>query len=124
MLHEALNRRQPRMTGIAEPFGDITLNVEMQPFLGLAREEMHVAAHGPQEILGLAELQKLFPGEDALVDQFLAGAHAVVIFADPEQGMQVAQAALAVLDIGFDEIAAFSDLGMAIVTLGELGLAG
>ena len=54
VLHEALDRRQAGMAGIAEPLGDLALDVEMQPLLGLAGEEMHVAAHRPQEILGLA----------------------------------------------------------------------
>ena len=54
VLHEALDRRQAGMAGVAEPLGDLALDVEMQPFLGLAGEEMHVAAHRPQEILGLA----------------------------------------------------------------------
>ena len=53
MLHEALDRRQARMAGVAQALGDLALDVEMQPFLGLAGEEMHVAAHRPQEVLGL-----------------------------------------------------------------------
>ena len=56
MLHEALDRRQAGMAGVAQPFGDLALDVEMQPLLGLAGEEVHVAAHGPQEIFGLQEL--------------------------------------------------------------------
>ncbi len=122
VLHEALDRRQAGMGGVAEPLGDLALDVEMQPLLGLAGEEMHVAAHRPQEILGLEEFAVLGLGEDALVDQFLAGAHAVEILGDPEQRLQVAQAALAVLDVGLDQIAAFAGLGMALVALGELGL--
>ena len=55
VLHEALDRRQAGMAGVAEPFGDLALDVEMQPLLGLAGEEMHVAAHRPEEILGLQE---------------------------------------------------------------------
>ena len=60
--------------------------------------------------------------EDALVDELLAVAHAVEILADPEQRLQVAQAALAVLDVGLDQIAAFAGLAVALVALGELGL--
>ena len=70
----------------------------------------------------LQELVVFGAREDALVDQFLAGAHAVEILADPEQRLQVAQAALAVLDVGLDQIAAFAGLGVALVALGELGL--
>ena len=122
VLHEALDRRQAGMAGVAEPFGDLALDVEMQPLLGLAGEEMHVAAHRPEEILGLQELVVFAAREDALLDQFLAGAHPVEILADPEQRLQVAQAALAVLDVRLDEIAALAGLGVALVALGELGL--
>ena len=41
-------------------------------------------------------------------------------FGDPEQRVEIAQAALAVLDVGLDEIAAFARLEMALVALGEL----
>ncbi len=52
----------------------------------------------------------------------LDGAFAVEILADPEQRLQVAQPALAVLDVRLDEVAAFADLAVALVALGELGL--
>ena len=51
-----------------------------------------------------------------------AAPDAVEILADPEQRLQVAQAALAVLDVGLDEIAAFADLAVTLVAFGELGL--
>jgi hypothetical protein len=122
VLHEALDGREPWMAGVAQPFGDLALDVEMQPLLGPRRQEMHVAAHGPEEILRLAELQIFAPREDALADQFLGGAHAVEILADPEQRVEVAQPPLALLDVGLDEIARVAALGMALVALGELGL--
>ena len=122
VLHEPFDRREAGMAGVAEPLGDLALDVEMQPLLGLAGREMHVAAHRPEEILGLEELVVLGAGEDACRDELVAGAHAVEILADPEQGLQIAQAALAVLDVGLDEIAAFAGLGVAVVALGKLGL--
>ena len=91
VLHEALDRRQTGMAGVAEPLGDLALDVEMQPLLGLAGEEVHVAAHRPQEIFGLQELVVFVMREDALLGQLVAAAHAVEIFADPEQRLQVAQ---------------------------------
>jgi hypothetical protein len=79
---------------------------------------MHVAAHRPQEVLGLAELQ-IFPArEDALGDQFLAAAYLVVILADPEQRVQVAQAALAVLDVRLDQVARLAGAAVPFLALG------
>ena len=59
--------------------------------------------------------------EDAVLDQLLALAHAIEIFADPEQRVQVAQAALAVLDVGLDQIARLPGAAVALLALGELG---
>ena len=55
MLHEALDVLQAGMLGVAEPHRDLALDVERQPLLGAAGDEMHVAAHRPEEILAAAE---------------------------------------------------------------------
>ena len=46
--------------------------------------------------------------------------HLVQIFADPEQGVQIAQAALALLQIGFDDIATVTHALVAGLALGQL----
>ena len=46
---------RPGWLGVAEPHRDLALDVEGQPLLGAAGEEMHVAAHRPEEILAAAE---------------------------------------------------------------------
>ncbi len=53
--------------------------------------------------------------------QFGRVADVVVVFRDPEQRMQVAQAALAFLDVRLDQIAGVAGLAVALVALGELG---
>ena len=55
VLHEALDVLQARMLGVAEPHRDLALDVERQPLLGAAGDEVHVAAHRPEEILAAAE---------------------------------------------------------------------
>ena len=66
---------------------------------------MHVASHGPQEILCLAKLQILLAREQAFLDEFSPVIELVEILADPEKRMQIAQTTLAVFDIGLHEIA-------------------
>ena len=59
--------------------------------------------------------------EDALLDQLLGLAHAVDVFGDPEQRVQIAQTALAVLDVGLDQIARLSGATVSLLALRELG---
>ena len=80
---------------------------------------MQVTADGPQEFGGLIEVLHIFAAEDAFFDKLADVIGAVNIFGDPEQGVQVAQTAFTVLDIGFDHIAAFPRAAVAIVALGQ-----
>jgi hypothetical protein len=105
MLHEALDVLHPRMRGVAQPHRDLALDVERQPFLRALRMEVHVAADRPQEILAAAERAVFLRIEHAAPDQIGKVADAVDVFRDPEQRVQVAQAALAVLDVRLHQIA-------------------
>ena len=121
VLHEALDVLEAGMGGVAEPHRHAALDVEGEPLLGAAGHEVEVAAHRPQEILGLVEAVELGAREDAGLDQFVARAHPVEILGDPEQRVEIAEAALAVLDVGLDQIARGALLAVAGVALGELG---
>src|SRR3546814_4637051 len=83
-------------------------------------EGVEVAAHREQEIFGARELPEFARREQPRVDQFGDGADAVDELADPEQGMEVAKAALPFLHIGFDDIARIAHPFMPLVALGEL----
>ena len=121
VLHEALDVLHARMLGVAEPHGDLALDVERQPLLGAPGEEVHVAADRPLEVLAAAEQLELVFVEHAAVDQLFDVVDAVDVFGDPEQRVQVAQAALAVLDVGLDQIARLAGAAVALLALGELG---
>ena len=121
VLHEALDVLQAGMLGVAEPHGDLALDVERQALLGAADEKMHVAAHRPEKILAAAEQLVFVLVEDAALDQFVRLAHAVDVFGDPEQRVQVAQAAFAVLDVRLDQIARLPAAADAVFAFGELG---
>ena len=82
---------------------------------------MHVTAHRPEEILAAAEQLIFLFVEHAALDQLVRLAHAVDVFRDPEQRMQIAQAALAVLHVRLDQIARLSGAADAVLALGELG---
>ncbi len=82
---------------------------------------MDVAADRPQEIGAAAEGAVFLRVEHAALEQFVGLAHAVDVFRDPEQRVQIAQAALAVLDVGFDQIARLPGAAVPLFALGQLG---
>ena len=119
-LHEALDAGEPAAPGEAEAPGDHALQVEGEPLLRPPGDEMHVAAHAPEEFLAAVEQPELFRREQPRRDEFLRLAHAVDVFRDPKQRVEVAKAALAVLHVRFDEIARRAGAGDAGIALLEL----
>ena len=105
-MHEALDRGFPGPVGVVHDLGDLALIVEGQPLLGAAGEQVQVAAHRPEEVLGAVELAELGGGQQAGLDEVGRPLDAVDIFADPEERVEIAQAALALLDVGLDDVAA------------------
>ena len=121
-LHEALDRRLPAAPGISDRVGDLPLQVEGEPLLGSPGDEMHPAAHAPQELLRALEHQQFLAVEQPGRDELPHIVDAVGVFRDPEQRVEVAQAALAVLDVGLDQIARGAGPPDAGLALGELRL--
>ena len=121
MLHEPLDVGLAGARRIAELAGDRPLHVEAQPLLGAAGEKMQAAAHRPQEFLASPEQRELPRGEEADRDQLLRIVDAIDVFRDPEQRVEIAQAALALFHVGFDEIARRARAPDALLALGELG---
>ena len=102
----------------ARQFG---LHVEGQALLGAADEVVQLHAHVPQEGFGLLEDLVFVAGEDVVVHQIGGVVDVIEIFADPVERLQIAQAPLALLDVGLDQIAAFALARVALVAFGELG---
>src|SRR5204862_6266143 len=94
VLHEALDVPEPGMLGVAEPHRDLALDVERKPLLGAAGQEVHVAADRPQEILAAPKQLELVFVEDAALDQLLDVMDAIDVLGNPEQRVQITQAAL------------------------------
>src|SRR4029079_16077724 len=120
-LHEALDRRLPGAVGVVHDPRDARLIFEAEPFLGPAGEQVQMAAHRPEEALGAVEPAKLCGGEQPRSDEVAGALDAMDILADPVKRVEVAKAALAVLDVGLDDIAAVAHLHVTLVALGELG---
>src|SRR3984957_4793811 len=81
---------------------------------------MQVTADRPQKIGAAAEGAVFLRVEHAAIEQFPSQADAVDIFRNPEQRVQVAKPAFAVLDVGFDQIARLSGAAMTFFALCKL----
>ena len=82
---------------------------------------MQMGAHRPEEVEGADEGADLAALEHLQLRHPVHGLGGVQVFGDPEQGVEVAQAPLAVLHIGLDHVAAGAGPGLALIALLELG---
>ena len=120
MPHEPLDRRHAVAVRIAQAAGQFALHVEGQPLIGAPDHVVQVDAHRPQEILCALELPQLGGGQQPLVDQLGNTLDLIGVFPDPEERVEIAQAALALFEIGFDDIAAVAHALVPRLALGEL----
>ncbi len=105
MFHETFDAGEAAAARIAESIGDLPLHVEAQDFLGAAGKEMQMAADPPEEFLAAVKQPIFAPREQAGLDEIGGLAHAVDVFGDPEQGVEIAQPAFALFHVRLDEIA-------------------
>ena len=96
-LHEALDALLALAVSVAHAGGDLGLQVETQPVLGAAGDEVDVAAHGPEKTRSADEDSILMIRERTGFHNLLQGVAAVHVLADPVERLQVAKTALAFL---------------------------
>jgi hypothetical protein len=120
-LHEALDGRFPGPVGVIHDLGDPRLVLEAEPLLGPAREQVQVAPHRPEEALGPIEPAEFLGSEEPGLDEVQGLFDAMDVLADPVERVEVAKAALAILDVGLDHVAAVAHLHMPLVAFDELG---
>src|SRR5690606_35850893 len=120
VLHEALDGALAGALGEIHSLRHLALDVERQPVFRALGDRVQVAADGQQETLGAPEAAIFLLGEQPDVDELGSVADAVDVLPDPVQRLQVAKAALAVLDVGLDDVAAVAHALVARIALGEL----
>ncbi|MND99466.1 hypothetical protein D3C80_918520 [compost metagenome] len=119
--HEALDRQFVAAPPPAHAPGDFRLEVEGQLLLGPPGDQMQQDAHPPQKADRLAEAAQLARGQQALQRRLPPLAVRGQGPSDPEQGVEIAKPALAVLNVGLDAIAHGARLLQAHVALGHFG---
>ena len=121
VLHEAFHVGLAGAGRIADLAGDRPLHVEAETLLGPSGEKMQMTADRPEKFLAAAEQREFARREQPGSDQFVRVLHAIDVFCDPEERVEVAQAPLAFLDVGFDEIARRAGPLHPLLAFGELG---
>ena len=119
--HEPLHGRGAASVNIAHAAGDLWLEIEGQPLLRPPGGEVQVRPYRPQKIQRAQERLAFGRGGKVEPGELLDIVHRMQVTGDPEQGVEVAQAALAVLHIRLDQIARSPRAGVATVALGQLG---
>src|SRR5262249_3532358 len=122
MLHEALDGAQTSMPAISGLFRHQGLQVKAQALLGALGEKMQLAAHRPEEAHAAAEAAILGAREYAGFDELLLGRVWIEVLGEPVQSMQIAQAALAVLDVRLNQIARGAGAGVTDILFLELSI--
>ena len=122
VLHEALDAARAGVVLVTEQPAHLGLPVEGQPVVAAPRQIVEPAADGRQKPLRLFEAGGLARAQHPVIDQIRDLAHGVEILGDPEQRVQVPQAALAVLDVGLQDVTRSAHPAVALVAFGELGL--
>ena len=104
MFHEPFDIRQARMVHIAQLLRNASLLIKAQALFRAAGLKVQLAAYPPQKFFAALKGLQFFAGKQARFDHFLRIIDTVNIFGDPEQSIEIAQAALALFDIGLDQI--------------------
>ena len=78
-----------------------------------------MASHGPKKTLRCCKPACLTVPQNDLVNKIQNIIRPIGEFGNPEQSMQIAQTALALFDVGFDNIARCTKARMALIPLGK-----
>ncbi|MCY1286403.1 hypothetical protein D9M70_353720 [compost metagenome] len=115
LLHEALDAELAIAILEAEEAGDLALVVEQQAVFGAAGEHVQGVAYLPEEFLAGGQHAALAFHQEALLHQAMQVEAAELAAGDPEDGLDVAQAARRALHVGFQVV-------FGVVVLGVTGL--
>ena len=121
VLHEPLDVAAAGAGGVARLRGDGDLAVEGQALLGAPRQVVEAEADAPQVAVRAPEHAELGLGEHAARHQVAHVLDPVEVFGDPEQRVEVAQPALAVLEVGLHDVARIPHAAVAGVALLQFG---
>src|SRR5262249_56307295 len=105
-------------TGTEAPLrSGAVLEVERQVILMASRGEVHAVAHPPEEVERVIERRHVLIPEHPDRDQLTEGVNLELDLRHPERGVQVAQAAHPLLQLGLEQIDAVASTGVTLLPL-------
>src|SRR5262249_45649424 len=116
--HEALGA--PATGAEAQLRGETVLELERQVVLMASAHEVHAVAHAPEEVERMIQLRHVLVTEHADRDELPEGLDLELDLRHPEGGVQVAQTAHALLELGLEQIDAVAHAGVALLALLQL----
>ena len=119
VLHKTFDPARAGAIAIPQQPGDLGLCIEGQPVFATAGEIMQMTPDVPHEAVRAGETVCFLLGQHAAVDDIGDLIDLVQILGDPVERLQVAQPALAFLDVRFEHIARPSHFFVAGIALGE-----
>ncbi len=122
MFHEPLDTGDALSVDISHEPRQFRLKVEGQALFCPAGDVMEMAAHRPKELLRFVELGQFRFREYAFFTELIDALAAIEVFGDPKQRVQIAQPALAVLNVRLQYIARIAEPLVALVPLSQLRL--
>ena len=119
VAHELLDPEGDLVARIAEVLGDLGLDVPRQHVVLVPGQEVQLVAHAPQEGQRLVGGLLLPLRDEPLVEQLAQRAGAELGRGEPHRGVDIAQAARRLLDIGLAHVRRAAELAIALIALGE-----
>ena len=126
ILHEVLDALEDIVLAVAQALGDARLHLEVEEVGGAIADEVKLVADAQEEIVGALEVGKLLAAKVIERVQLLHALDAQLHAGHPEGVLIVAQAADAVLDVGFLQeggVAVFrAARGLVVEAVGDVAL--
>ena len=94
--------------------------IEQQPIFATTGDAVQREAHFPKKRLGALQAAQFGGREEAEIDEIIERIGAEVTFGDPGDGLDIAQAARARLDVGLEVVGRVVRLEVALVLLSNL----
>src|SRR5436853_277708 len=96
-------RSAARRVAVSERRGGAALIVESEPIVPPAGRVMQLVAQLPEQVAGSARFLDLAPGQQAALSRFAQAGDLVAHPGHPERGLKIAQAALALFEMRFEQ---------------------